>query len=181
MKPSTILGTGTLVLFAAGLLVPASTLKAAEIPDSEHVSKLISQAKTLAFQLKEDAVLMEGFNRMTVSRESQLAAIRTLKADINALGELNPQLKAAEGEGAPWQRAVIDRIAPYLEEMIGYTTAEIEYLTTGEHNPAQYKDYLEANADYASDLAAMIGDFVSYGNAKHRVEHLTEKLEIPEK
>lgn len=180
MKLRTLLCTGTLALFGAGLLVPPSTLKAAEVPDSEHVSKLISQAKTLAFQLKEDAVLMESFNRMTVSREGQLAAINTIKTDIDALGRQNAALKAAEDEASPWQRTVINRIAPYLDEMVGYTTAEIEHLTAGDHNFAQYKDYLEANADYATDLAAMIGDFVSYGNAKNRVEHLTEKLEIPE-
>jgi hypothetical protein len=62
----------------------------------------------------------------------------------------------------------------------GYTSAVIDRLN-GEQRPSldTYKDYLEANADYASDLAAMIGDFVNYGNAKHRMEKLTLKLELP--
>jgi len=38
-----------------------------------------------------------------------------------------------------------------------------------------YKDYLEANADYATDLAGMIADFVNYGNAKQRIELLSGK------
>jgi hypothetical protein len=40
----------------------------------------------------------------------------------------------------------------------------------------EYKDYLEANADYATDLAAMIADFVDYGRTKQRLERLAAKL-----
>jgi len=43
----------------------------------------------------------------------------------------------------------------------------------------EYRDYLEANADYASDLAAMIANFVDYGKAKQRMERLGSKLEVP--
>jgi len=38
---------------------------------------------------------------------------------------------------------------------------------------------MEANADYATDLAAMIGDFVDYGKTRDRLERLSNKLEIP--
>jgi hypothetical protein len=40
------------------------------------------------------------------------------------------------------------------------------------------RDYLEANADYAGDLAAMAGDFVDYGKTKQRLQRLTDKLEV---
>jgi hypothetical protein len=43
----------------------------------------------------------------------------------------------------------------------------------------EYRDYLEANADYAADLASMIGDFVDYGNTRQRVARLGAKLEVP--
>ena len=53
----------------------------------------------------------------------------------------------------------------------------------GVNHPRQtrdkYKDYLEANADYAADLAAMIADFVDYGKTKQRMERLPAKLEVP--
>jgi hypothetical protein len=49
------------------------------------------------------------------------------------------------------------------------------------HTPAEYKDYLEANADYATDLAAMIADFVDFGKSKDRMQHLADKLEIPKR
>ncbi len=162
-------------LFAGFLVAP--TLRAADT-DSAQVAKLLSETKTMAFELKEDAVTMESFKYINVGRESQAVAINTIRDHINALGKQVVKLQAVEAEASPWQKTAIERINPYLEEMVGYTSAVIEHITTGEHNFAEYKDYLEANADYATDLAAMIGDFVNYGNSKHRFERLGAKLEV---
>jgi hypothetical protein len=97
------------------------------------------------------------------------------------LGRQEAKLKEARAGAAPWQKVAIDRIVPYLEELEGYTLAVIEHINADPRrlNTAEYKDYLEANADYSSDLAAMISDFVNYGNSKNRFERLTNKLEVP--
>ena len=179
IKCNSIACTGAFTLLLAGFLVPPSTVKAAANPDSEQVSKLLSEAKTMAFQLKEDAVTMESYTRISASWESHAAAINQIKEHINVLGKQLAKLKAAEAGASPWQKTAIDRINPFLDEMVGYTTAVIERLNGDrKHTIADYKDYLEANADYATDLAAMIGDFVDYGNARDRTERLAAKLEI---
>ncbi len=167
-------------LAAAGFLIFSAGMKAAETPDSEQVSKLLSEAKTMAFQLKEDAVTMESYTRMNVSWESHAAAINQIKDHVNALARQEAKLKEAKGAGSPWQKTAIDRVTPFLDELTGYTYAVIEHIN-GEvkHTPAEYKDYLEANADYATDLAAMIADFVDYGKTKDRMQRLAGKLEIP--
>ena len=175
---------GTLALLLAGFLAAPSSMKAAkapDAPDSEQVSKLLSEARTTAYQLREDAVTMESFTRMNVSWESHANAITQVKEHVNALGRQAAKLKDARAAASPWQKTAIDRIEPFLDELGGYTSAVIEHIN---QNPKrlftdEYKDYLEANADYASDLSAMIGDFVNYGRAKQRMEHFTEKLEIP--
>jgi len=168
---------GTLAFLCAGFLVPPA-LRAADT-DSAQVNKMLSETRNMAFQLKDDTVTMESFNVNHVTWEAQVAAIKTIRDHINALGKQVPKLRALEGEASPWQKAVIERINPYLEEMVGYTSAEIEHISGArEHTNAEYKDYLEANADYASDLAAMINDFIDYGNAKHKVERLGPKLEV---
>jgi len=169
-------------LLLAGLLATPPASKAAETPDSEQVSKLLSQAKTMAFELKEDAVTMESFTRMNVSMETHAVAINQIKDHINALTRQTAKLKEARNDGSPWQQTAIDRITPYLDELGGYTYAVIEHIN-GEvrHTPGEYKDYLEANADYATDLAAMIGDFVDFGKSKDRMQHLADKLEIPKR
>jgi len=179
IKRNSIACAGTFALMLGAFLVPLPAVKAAVNPDSEQVSKLLSEAKTMAFQLKEDALTMESFTRMDVSWQSHAAAINQIKEHINALGKQVAKLKAAENTASPWQKTAIDRINPFLDEMSGYTTAVIERLNGDrKHTMADYKDYLEANADYATDLASMIGDFVDYGNAKDRTERLGAKLEV---
>jgi hypothetical protein len=161
---------GTSIFLVTGFLAASSITSAAVAPDSEQVSKLLSEAKTLAFQVKEDAVTMESFTRINVSADAHKAAINVMREHINALGRQTDKLKAARAEASPWQKTAIDRITPFLDELAGYTAAVIDRFT-GEQRPTvdQYNDYLEANADYASDLAAMIADFVNYGNAKQRM------------
>jgi hypothetical protein len=166
-------------LLLAGFLAIPPASKAANAPDSEQVSKLLSEAKTMSFQLKEDAVTMESFTRMNVSWESHAAAINQIKDHINVLTRQTAKLKEARSTGSPWQQTAIDRISPFLDELGGYTYAVIEHINgTTKHTPAEYKDYLEANADYATDLAAMIGDFVDFGKTKDRLQNLGDKLEI---
>jgi hypothetical protein len=172
-------GTGALLL--AGFLVTPATTKAAENPDSEQVSNLLSGAKTMAFQLKEDAETMETFTRMNASWQSHADAITQIKEHFNALSQQVDKLKAARDTASPWQKTAIDRIEPYLNEMSGYAEAVIE--TLSQHpdrlRTPEYKDYLEANADYSGDLAAMIADFVDYGRTKDRFQELTDRLEVP--
>lgn len=172
---------GTLTLLPAGFLIAAGT-NAAAVPDSEQVSKLLSETKTMAFQLKEDAGTMESFTRMNVSWESHKVAINQIRDHVNALRTQVEKLNAVKATASPWQKAAIDRITPFLDELEGYTLAIIENLN-GQTNRtiAEYKDYLEANADYSADLAAMIANFVDYGKSKDRMQNLGAKLEVPQK
>ena len=135
----------------------------------------------MAFQLKEDAVAMEGFTRMTVTWESHAVAINQIRDHINALVKQEAKLKEARDGASPWQKTAIDRVVPYLDELEGYTFAVIDRISEKPSRlfDAEYKDFLEANADYSTDLAAMIADFVDYGKTRDRLERLGNKLEIP--
>jgi hypothetical protein len=157
-----------------------SSVRAADAPDSEQVSKLLSEAKTLAFQVREDAATMETYTRMNVSWQSHAAAINQFKEHVNALGRQATKLQDAKAGASPWQKTAIDRITPYLGELANYADAVIEHLNGDKkHTITEYNDYLEANADYSADLAAMIANFVDYGKSKARMERLAAKLEIP--
>ena len=170
---------GGLGLLAAGLSVQPALAKAGDFQDSEQVSKLLSEAKTMAFQLKEDAETMESFAWMNVSWQSHAAAINLIREHVKALGKQATKLSDAKGIASPWQEIAIDRITPYLDEMNGYTAAVIEHLNGDKkRNVLAYNDYLEAIADYAADLAALIGDFVDYGNARQRTGTSGAALEV---
>jgi len=173
------MGIGALLV--AGFFGSAFTVKAADNPDSEHVSALLSEAKTMAFQLKEDAETMETFTRSRASWQSHADAIAQIKEHFNALSKQVDKLKAAKAGASPWQKTAIDRIDPFLNEMSGYTEAVIEQLNKHPERlgTPEYKDYLEANADYSGDMAAMIADFVDYGRTKDRLQELTDRLEVP--
>jgi len=175
MKYHKLLALAAPVLLFA---VPA-VMKAADQPDSEQVSKLLSEARTMSFQLKEDAIEMETFTRQTVSWQSHAAAINQIRDHVNALGKQAAKLKEARSSASPWQRTAIDRMEPYLDELGGYITAAVEHVNDKKHTLAEYNDYLEANADYATDLCNMISNFVDYGKTRQRLDRLGSKLEIP--
>jgi len=164
-----------------GVSIGLSALKAAAPDDNvTHVSQLLSEAKTQAFQLNEDAGMMESFTYSELGWESHAAAITKIKDDVNAMGRTLTKLDEARTTALPWQKTPIDQITPLLKEMTLNTTAVIEHLNKNPRDlrAEAYKDYLEANADGASHLASLIGDFVDYGKTKERLENLTHRLEL---
>jgi len=71
----------------------------------------------MAFQVKEGAVTMESYTRMTLSRDARKAVITEMREHVNALGRQVDKLKAARSEASPWQKIAIDRINPFLDEL----------------------------------------------------------------
>jgi hypothetical protein len=172
----------TAAFLVTGFLAASPAIQAAAaVPDSEQVSQLLSEAKTMAFQLKEDAQTMESYTRSSTTWQSHAIAINQIKERINALGRQAAKLRDAKSTASPWQKTAIDRINPLLEELAGYTEAVIEHVNKQPQllTTPEYMDYLEANADYAGELATMIAEFVDYGKAKQRLQSLSDKLEIP--
>ena len=155
---------GAALLF--GFASVSDMANAVEPSDTEAVSKLLSEAKTLAFQVKEDAAEMETYTWTNVSRETHAAMINQIKERVNALGRQVQKLNRVKSMASPWQRTAIDRINPLLDELGAYTYAAIDHINgTPKHTAAEYREYLETNADYSAELAAMISNFVDYGKS----------------
>jgi len=177
--------TASVALLVALILVVPSALKAAD-DDSGTVFKLLSEARTQAFQLSTDAAEMESFTMyypQSLAPETHLAALGRIKEDVNVMGRQLTKLEQARATALPWQKVAIDRITPLLRELAGNTTAAIEHLNKNPKDVAadNYEDYLEANADSASYLSSLIADFVDYGKTKARLERLTNRLEVEPK
>lgn len=168
-----------LALLAAGVIVVSPALVAAT-QDSEQVSKLLSDAKTQAFQLKEDAITMENYTRMTSDWESHSVVVTQMKEHINAAGKTLAKLEELRDGASPWQQTAIDRIKPLLKEIAANTNTVIQFINQKPRRlfTTEYKDYIEANADNADRLSRLVADFVDYGNTKNRLERLASKLEI---
>lgn len=175
----------TLTLLLAALSVlPA--LRAADIPgDSREVSDLLSQVKTEAIQLKTDASDMESFTLSpSLGWQSHAAKITEIKEHVNKAGDTLSKLNQARNTASDWQRTAIDRVDPILRELAANTTSIIDHLTKEQGrllNTEEHKDYLKTNAELASKMAAVITDFVDYGETKAKFEKLTQKLEVAER
>jgi hypothetical protein len=152
-------------------------------PDSEQVSTLLSNVKTQAGMLREDASTMESYTRTGgLNWKSHAEAVNRMRDHINEAGRQLSKLQEVRAQASPWQSTAITRIQPLLTELAANTEKAIQYIND---NPGRlfmepYKDYIEANADLSIELASMISDFVNYGDTKQRLESLAGKLELQE-
>lgn len=182
IRRTVYLSTLTLLLTALSVL-PA--LRAADMPgDSKEVSDLLSQAKTEATQLKTDASDMESFTLSTLSWQTHATKIMEIKEHVNAAGKTVSKLNQAKNTASTWQKTAIDRVNPILKELAENTTAIIDHLNKEQGrllNTQEHKDYLKTNAELATRMAAVVSDFVDYGQTKEKFEELSHKLEISER
>ena len=165
----------------AGLVAFSTGARAAAVADSDQVSKILSDVKMEAFQLREDADQLESFSRSSASWQSHADAIEKIRQNVNAMGRLLARLQEKRSGATPWEQTAIDRISPIAKELAANTAAAIEHLKKNPErlNVAAYQDYLEAVVDSAHNLSAMIGSFVDYGKTQQRLERLSTRLEIP--
>jgi hypothetical protein len=170
----------TPALLTVGLLLSPVMVRAIEPGDSAEITKLLTDAKAEAVELKTDSEDLDTFVKSRLSWESHARKIEMIKEHVNNTGKLLAKLKDAEASGAPWQRTAIQRIEPLLKELAANTETTINYLNENRskiHFP-EFRDYVKANYELATDLEALIRDFVNYGEAKEKFERLGRKVEI---
>jgi hypothetical protein len=170
----------TVALLVAGCFMFPAATKAAVSGTSADTTELLADAKAEAVELKNDSADMESFVRSKSSWQSYANKIEMIKGHVNKTGELLAKLQEAETTGAPWQQEAIKRIEPALKELAANTEATIQHLNGNQTKVhfAAFRDYVKANYELATDLEAMIRDFVNYGEAKEKFERLGEKLEV---
>jgi hypothetical protein len=147
--------------------------------DSKEVSDLLDQAKMQAAQLKNDATDMQTFPQLNLSWKTHADKIMAIKQDINNVGQTIAKLNAAESAASPWQKTAIERINPLLKELADNTTAIIDHLNRERGrllNTPEHKDLLNDNAELATDLSTVIGDFVEYGQTRAKYFELSSLL-----
>lgn len=169
-----------LPLLVAGYLIilPAPRAVASSVGDSEEVSKLLSEAKSEAIELRYDAEKMEAFTRSKLNWESFATKINEIREHVNKAGELLARLNQVRETGLPWQQQAIDHILPALKELAENTESTIEYLNENRrliHNK-EMENYCLVNYELAKELAALVGDFIDYGETEARFADLQKKV-----
>jgi Na+-transporting methylmalonyl-CoA/oxaloacetate decarboxylase gamma subunit len=172
---------GIVALLAAMLLMGRLNVQATPEEDNKEVSRLLEDIKNQAADLKRDSDELESFTRSDVSWESHAVELDQIKDRINTIGKTISRLRALENSASPWQREAIERIIPVAEKLASNTTAAIEHLRKDPQkiHESQYQKYVKSNAEAASQLAALIKDFVEYGKTRTTLEAYERRLEVP--
>jgi hypothetical protein len=176
-----IAGLTTLALLAAVYMIPMA-MKATESGDSPQIAQLLADAKTEAVELKSDSQDMEAFTKSKLSWESYARKVELIREHVNSTGKLLAKLQDVAAAGSPWQQTAIQRIDPLLRELAANTEVTINHLNENKAKIhfAEFKDYVKANYELATDLEALIHDFVNYGEAKAKLERLGAQRQIPD-
>jgi trans-aconitate methyltransferase len=169
-------------LLVAGcfLISPAANAGDTSSESSEEVSQLLSQVKTEAIALErdsEDLAAWTGAKQM--SWESHAGKLNEIKDHVNQAGRLLRQLNEASGTASPWQQQAIDRIYPLLKELADNTEMTINHFNDNKDKIhfSAYAEYAKAGYELAHDLAALVSDYVEYGNLEVDFHRLQEKLD----
>lgn len=167
-------------LIAAGYMLFPAAIRAGVPADSPEITRLLGEAKSEAYALKADSEDLDSFVKSKLSWESHASKIEMIKGHVNATGKLLAKLKDVEPLGSPWQKEAIARIEPLLKELADNTENTINCLNENRvkvHFP-EFRDYVKANYELATDLEALIRDFANYGENKGKLERLRDKLEV---
>jgi len=167
------------LLLAVALLSLAPTLASARvIRDSPEFSGYLAQAKAEAVQVQRAAEEMYTFKYSNVSWQTQAAKLQEIKTHLNKLGEFVVSMNNVE-EPSPWQQVAIDDITPMVQELTGNVTMAIYHLDASRQDYAfsSFPEYVEANAELATNTADMISDYVAYGEAKQKAKETSDELQ----
>lgn len=167
-------------LFAACCFLFPAAIRGAAPADSPEIAKLLADAKSEAYELKADSEDLDSFTKSKLTWQSHASKIEMIKDHVNASGKLLAKLKDVEALGSPWQQEAIIRIEPLLRELANNTEATIDYLNENKNKVhfQEFRDYVKANYELATDLESLIRDFVNYGETKGKFERLKSKLEV---
>jgi hypothetical protein len=171
-----------MALLAAGCFLISSPAPAGNTPSesSQEVNQLISDVKTEAIALERDAELLASWTQAKqITWQSHSGKLNEIKDHINQTGRLLKQLQEARDTASPWQQQAIDRIYPLLKELADNTETTINHFNDNTANIhfTAYQDYAKAGYNLARDLAALVSDYVEYGNLEVDFHRLQEKLE----
>jgi hypothetical protein len=179
MKLNRVVSFAAPALLSAAMFFPA-VLRAGQTSGLPEISKLLADTKAEAVELKADAADLDSFVRSNLSWMTHAKKIDLIKEHVNNTGKLLAKLKEAESLGSPWQQTAIARIEPLLRELAANTETVIQRLNENSakiHFP-EYRACVKTHYELASDLEALIRDFVSYGETKEKLDRLQRKLEV---
>jgi hypothetical protein len=171
-----------LTLLVAGCISMSPAAKAAdnEMGSSKEIHELLTQVKAEAKALEHDAELLALWARsQQMSPESHAVQLNKMREHVNEAGQLLEKMNKARVGASVWQQAAIDRIYPLLKELDDNAEATINHFNDNKSRIkfSDYQDYTKASYDLAEELAALISDYVDYGDHEAEFHRLQDKMQ----
>ena len=153
---------------ARGAAAQTAAAPAASARDSAALNDLLDEVRMEAGQLDVDAEALLFMDRSPVFRQAHATELNVIRDHINEIGKLEQRMRDARSSGSAWQQDTVDRVGPLLRQMAENLENAIQHYNRTRHvgHTGPYADYLQANADLARRLHAMVSDAVQYGKAK---------------
>ena len=99
-----------------------------------------------------------------LSWTSDSAEAARLKEDVIAAAATRSKLDGFRSQAPASQLAALDQIIAVMEEMSGYATSAVDFLSTNRTrlSDKDYKAYLAASSDVSNRLAGLVSQLVEY-------------------
>jgi hypothetical protein len=161
------------------MLSPVAGAASSSIEDSEEISTLLSNARWEALELRDDSDKMVSFSRSALRVQSFAGKLTEVKDHVNKAGKLLAKLDQLRGTGSPWQQQAVDRITPLLKELAANTEATINHFNDNRMlvHSKELAEYCSVNYELAKELAALVEDFIDYGETQATFAELQKKVE----
>jgi hypothetical protein len=161
------------------MLSPVAGAASSSIGDSEEISALLSNARFEAIELRDDSDKMLSFSRSVLPSQNFAGKLTDVKDHVNKAGKLLAKLDQARGTGSSWQQQAIDHITPVLKELAANTEATINHFNDNRMlvHSKELVEYCSVNYELAKELAALVEDFIDYGESQAKFAELQKKVE----
>ena len=161
------------------MVVPVAGAEPRSIGDSEEVSTLLSNARWEALELRDDSDKMVSLSRSALRVQSFAGKLTEVKDHVNRAGKLLAKLDQARETGSPWQQQAIDHITPLIQQLAANTEATINHFNDNKMlvHSKELAEYCSVNYELAKELAALVEDFIDYGETQATFAELQKKLE----
>ena len=153
--------------------------QAAGEPES-RVSKLLSETKNRAVEIRADIGTLVFFAGSTSGWERYAPIIATYRDHIQAIRELEAKLEDARSIASPVEKTAIELITRLVLELASTAGATIENIDrkTDRVDAKDREDYFKISSGLTDELVGAISNLVDYAKTIQEWEKLTAKFKL---
>jgi hypothetical protein len=150
--------------------------------ESQQLTQLLSDASAEALELASDANETQALILNDENWVTHALMLAKVKGHVDNMAIIVEKLSKAEKSGSELQEQAVERMLPLVKELSANTTAAINYLNQNKTRPLSgtYAQYLQKNAETASQLSSMISALFEYEKSMTDIEKLKSKLTASE-